>query len=325
MPGVPRGFPRRTALKVPPQAFLILATLCWAGNFVVGVPLVEVLPPFALNAVRWFVACAVLVPLALRREGAGFVRPALGRWPALLVMGVTGVLLFNALVYWALTSTTSINAALIAGAIPILTLFVAAALGGGLPTGRRLLGSLVCLAGVAWIVSRGSVAALVNLSFNRGDLLMLVAAVCWAVYTVVGGNASRALSPLAATTASAVLVMPLLVLIGALELLAQPAGAVGPFTPAAVLGILYVGVVASVVAFLAWNAGVGRLGAARGAIFLNLVPLFTAAIAVPVLGEGVVVAQLFGGLLVLAGVTLVSWPARGEGKRAVPPGGTPPE
>lgn len=292
----------------------------WAGNFVVGGPLAEVLPPFGLNLVRWCVACCLLVALTLMREGTGFIRPALGVWPALLAMAVTGVFFFNLLVYLALTQTTSINAALINGATPILALFVTALLGGGRPTGRRLAGSLVGLLGVAWVVSRGSVETLTGLSPNRGDLLMLGAALCWATYTVVGGRVARTLSPLAATTASAVLALPLLAAAGGYELAARP---VGEVTPAVVTGVLYIGIAASVVAFLAWNTGIGRLGAARGTIFVNLVPVFTAVIAVPVLGERLGLAQVIGGLLVLAGVTLVSRPDR-KVVPAVPPGGTPP-
>ena len=296
-------------MKVPPHVLLVLATLFWAGNFVVGGPLVEVLPPFGLNLVRWCVALCVLVPLTLLREGTAFVRPAARLWPSLLVMAVTGVLLFNSLVYLALSETTSVNAALINGATPILALFVAAALGDGRPTGRGLLGSFVCLLGVAWVVSRGSLETLANLSPNRGDLLMLVAAFCWALYTVLGGRVTRTLSPLAATTTSVILAFPLLIITGGYELALREHGEI---IPAVLAGFLYVGIVAGVAAFLSWNAGIGRLGAARGAIFLNLIPLFTAAIAVPALGERLVTAQILGGLLVLLGVSLVSYARRGK-------------
>ncbi len=294
-------------MKVPPHAFLVLATLFWAGNFVVGGPLVEVLPPFGLNLIRWCIALAVLIPLTLLREGTAFIRPAARLWPSLLVMGVTGVLLFNSLVYLALSETSSINAALINGATPIIALFIAAALGYGRPTGRGLLGSLVCLLGVAWVVSRGSLETLMNLSPNRGDLFMLVAAFCWALYTVLSGRVTHQISPLAATTASVVLAFPLLVLAGGYELVTREHAEI---TPAVLAGFLYVGLAAGVAAFLAWNAGIGRLGAARGAIFLNLVPVFTAAIAIPVLGERLVTAQILGGLLVLLGVSLVSYQRR---------------
>jgi drug/metabolite transporter (DMT)-like permease len=302
-------------IKVPPQGFLVLATLFWAGNFVLGRALVEVLPPFGMNMIRWLIAVCVLLAITLAREGTGFVRPALVRWPSLLVMGVTGVFLFNALVYLALRYTTSTSAALINGATPILTLFVAASLGAGWPTGRRLFGSLVCLAGVAWVVSRGSLETLLGLTPNRGDLIMLVAALCWAVYTVVGGRVSQHLSPLSATTASAALALPLVVLVGVPDLAVQPPR--GALAPAVVAGLLYIGLVAAVAAFLAWNAGIARLGPSRGAIFLNLIPVFTAAIAVPALGESLVPAQLFGGLLVLLGVVLVT--------REAKPAGPPPE
>lgn len=278
------------------------------------------LPPFGLNLLRWCVACALLVPLALWREGTTFIRPALRMWRSLLFMAVTGVFLFNSLVYLALTQTTSINAALINGTTPILTLFVVAVLGGGLPTGVRLFGSVVCLAGVVWVVSRGSIETLLSLSLNRGDLVMLVAALCWAFYTVLGGNVTREISPLAATTVSAVMALPLLALFGGYELLMEP---VGDISAPVISGLLYIGIGASIVAFLAWNVGIRRMGAARGAIFLNLVPVITAAIAVPVLGESLVLAQLIGGLLVFVGVAIVS--RSGESKLAEsPPAGTPP-
>lgn len=279
------------------------------------------LPPFGLNFLRWCVACALLVPLLLWREGVTFFSNALRMWRSLLVMAMTGVLLFNSLVYLALTETTSINAALINGATPILTLFVAAMLGGGFPTGIRLFGAGVCLAGVAWVVSRGSLETLANLSLNRGDLLMIVAAVCWAFYTVLGGNVTRELSPLAATTVSAVMALPFLGLVGGAELLIKP---IGDVSIPVISGLLYIGIGASIVAFLSWNVGISRIGASHGAIFLNLVPVFTAAIAVPALGENLVLAQLTGGLLVFAGVTIVS--RSGDSKRyaAPPPGGTPP-
>ncbi len=302
--------------------FLILAALFWAGNFVFGRELVQALPPVGVNLIRWCVACAVLVPLTLLYEGRGFLRPLWGNprlCVSLVLMALSGVLVFNSLVYLALTETTSVNAALINGTTPILTMVLAVALGGllynppyeapgagaDLVTGRRVLGALICLSGVAWIVSQGSLEVLASLSLNRGDALMLVAALSWAFYTVLSGRVTREISPLAATTVSALISIPLLAVIGGGELAAQP-GWTEALTPVVVFGLLYMGTAASVAAFLCWSTGIGRLGASRGSIFLNLVPVFTAAIAVPALGEQLVVPQLAGGLLVIAGVVLVS-------------------
>jgi drug/metabolite transporter (DMT)-like permease len=176
---------------------------------------------------------------------------------------------------------------------------------------RRAVGALLSVVGVAWVVSRGSLGALLGLSVNRGDLIMLLAAFLWAVYTVLSQRVLRTLSPLATTTITTLLALPPLILVGGYQLMTRP---IGTITPVVVVGLLYVGIVASVAAFLCWNGGIRGVGAARGAVFLNLIPAFTASIAVPLLGERLGVAQLLGGLLIISGVTLVYHQAkRGDG------------
>jgi drug/metabolite transporter (DMT)-like permease len=302
MRGVPLSSIGARSPKGAPYLFLVLAPLFWAGNFVFGKPLLEALPPFGINLVRWVLACLVLVPLTLALEGR-FPRPARHQWPTLVAMALTGVVLFNALVYLSLLYTTSTNAALINGTTPILTMVLAAAIGLDRLTGRRLAGALVSLVGVGWIVSRGSLAALIGLSFNRGDLIMLVAALTWAIYTILLNRMRGALSPLATLTIVAVLAVPPLGVIGGYELMSRP---IGTITPTVVVGLGYISVLASVAAFMAWSVGIKGIGAARGSIFLNLIPVFTAVIAVLTLGERIGLVQLIGGSLVIGGVTLAS-------------------
>jgi drug/metabolite transporter (DMT)-like permease len=291
-----------TGAGVYAYLLLPLATLLWAGNFVFGRALVEALPPFGINLIRWVLACAILVPLAYRLEG-GIRLPERRLWPALFGMALSGILLFNSLVYLALVDTTSINASLIAATTPVITLALAAAVGLDRLTGLRSFGAALSLAGVAWLVSRGSLEALLGLSLNRGDAFMLLAALCWAVYTVLGNRVMRTLSPLATTTVTSLIALPLLAVTGGYEL---ATGEVGEITPVVVVGLVYIAAGASVAAFLAWNIGIGRIGAARGAVFLNLIPVFTAVLAVVALGEGVLPAQVTGGLLVICGVTVAS-------------------
>ena len=267
-----------------------------------GKPLLEALPPFGINLVRWVLACLVLVPLTLALEGR-FPRPARHQWPTLAAMALTGVVLFNALVYLSLLYTTSTNAALINGTTPILTMVLAAAIGLDHLTRRSLAGALVSLVGVGWIVSRGSLGELMGLSFNRGDLIMLVAALTWAIYTILLNRMRGALSPLATLTIVTVLAVPPLGVIGGYELMSRP---IGTITPMVVVGLVYISVLASVAAFMAWSVGIKGIGAARGSIFLNLIPVFTAVIAVLTLGERIGPVQLIGGSLVIGGVTLAS-------------------
>jgi drug/metabolite transporter (DMT)-like permease len=292
----------RSSLKGSPYLFLTLAPLFWAGNFVFGKPLLEALPPFGINLIRWVLACMVLVTLTIVLEGR-FPRPARGQWPGLAAMALTGVVLFNALVYLSLLYTTSTNAALINGTTPILTMVLGTVVGLERLTGRRLAGAFVSLLGVGWIVSQGSLEALIGLSFNRGDLIMLIAALLWAIYTILLNRMRRALSPLGTLTIVAILALPPLSVIGGYDLLTH---SLGPITPVVVVGLFYISVVASVAAFMAWSVGIRDIGAARGSIFLNLIPLFTAIIAVLTLGERLGLVQLIGGLLVISGVTLAS-------------------
>jgi drug/metabolite transporter (DMT)-like permease len=292
--------------KGSPYLFLTLAPLFWAGNFVFGKALLEALPPFGINLIRWVLACIVLVPLTLAFEGR-FPWPTRHQWPTLGAMALTGVVLFNGLVYLSLVHTTSTNAALINGATPVLTMVLAATVGLDRLTGRRLAGALVSLVGVSWIVSQGSLEALMGLSFNRGDLIMVIAALMWAIYTILLNRTRGALSLLATLTIVAVLALPPLGVIGGYELISHP---VGPITPLVIVGLVYISVLASVAAFMAWSIGIKGIGAARGSIFLNLIPVFTAVIAVLTLGERIRLDQFIGGLLVIGGVTLASWRGR---------------
>jgi drug/metabolite transporter (DMT)-like permease len=302
-------------LKISPYMFLTLAPLFWAGNFVFGRPLSEALPPFGINLIRWVLACAILIPLTLVLEGR-FPRPARHLWPSLVAMAITGVLLFNALVYLSLEYTTSTNAALINGTTPVLTIILAATIGSDRLTSRRLVGAFGSLIGVGWIISQGSLEALLSFSFNGGDLIMVVAALLWAIYTILLNRVMRTLSPLATATITTMLALPLLVVVGGYELAKGP---IGPITLVVVIGLVYIGSVASVAAFISWSIGIGGVGPARGSVFLNLIPVYTAVIATFTLGERLGLPQLMGGLLVICGVTLAS---SGGWKRAE--GGTTP-
>jgi len=259
-------------LKLFPYIFLTLAPLFWAGNFVFGQPLSEALPPFGINLIRWLLACAILIPLTLAFEGR-FPRPARHLWPSLVTMAITGVLLFNALVYLSLEYTTSTNAALINGITPILTIILAATIGSDRLTGRRLVGAFGSLIGVSWIISQGSLEAFLSFSFNRGDLIMMVAALLWAIYTILVNRVMHTLSPLATATITTMLSLPLLVVVGGYELAKGP---IGPITPVVVISLVYIGSVASVAAFISWSIGIGGVGPARGSVFLNLMPVYTA-------------------------------------------------
>ena len=129
---------------------------------------------------------------------------------------------------------------------------------------------------------------------------MIVAVLCWAVYTALIRSTPQ-LSQLATTTIAALIAIPLLGVVGGYQLTTQP---LGPITPTVILGLAYVGTLTSVAAFMVWSSGISSICAARGSLFLNLIPVFTPILAWPTLGERPGLDQIIRGLLVISGVTL---------------------
>ena len=287
----------------PAYLALALAPLLWAGNLVVGKALADALPPFTLSAVRWAIGALVLLPFVLSKPQD--LKPPKHLWPGLVVLGITGVTLYSALLYAALPHTATLNAALLQAAIPLVTLLLAAAFLRERPRRLQWLGVAVAFAGVAWIVAGGQLEALLALRLNRGDALMLVNVVLWAVYTIIAQRTLRRMTAVAGTFVTVVIGLIPLLPIAAIEM----QGRAWPEPTLALLGALaYLGVFPSIVAYLLWNYGSVAVGAGRAALFTNLLPLYTAALAAVALGEPTQTYHLVGGVLVAAGVYLGTRP-----------------
>jgi drug/metabolite transporter (DMT)-like permease len=287
----------------PRLAYLLvnLCTLFWASNFALGRLLRGDIGPFTLTAARFTVAGLVFTALLLRRPASERVP---GRqWPLLLGMGVTGVFGFGSLLYTGLRTTTATNASLINGTGP-LVIGILAALTLGERFGRRqALGALISLAGVALVVSGGSLVALTHLRLNTGDLLVLAAVLAWGIYSVLSRVVTRTRSALTATALSTWFGLPLLWPAAALEWRTRPP----TLSLTVLLAAIYIGVFASVVAYLAWNEGVRRVGPGKATAFYNMLPVYGTIVGVFFLNEAFGPPQLVGGVLIIGGSLLAVW------------------
>ena len=288
-------------------ASLLLAAAClfWAGNFVVGRAAAGGIPPAGLALWRWVVAGLVLAPFTARTlwaERAGLAQAA----RILLALGLLGVCGFTTLTYVALNKTEAINAALANSLIPLAILAAASVLDRERPRPAQMSSLALSLAGVAVVVARGDPAVLAGLAVNAGDLLLLVAVVAWALYTVllrrVPGELGARLGPLGLLAATIVFGLPPLWLCRLGEL----AFGGGPMpSDAASLGVVaYTGLFPALASYLCWNRGLALIGPAASGPFLHLMPLFSAALAVPLLGEAVRPFHALGLVLILAGVAV---------------------
>lgn len=173
-------------MQLTPRLVLMLSTppLMWACNAVVGRLAIDSIGPLWLNALRWVVAFALLLPLGWAALGTARARAQIReRWQVLAILGLIGVGAYNALQYMALRTSTPLNVTLIASSSPVWTLLIGALAYGAVPTRQQLAGAVLSLCGVALVLARGEPAALADVRLVQGDLLMLLAILGWSFYS----------------------------------------------------------------------------------------------------------------------------------------------
>ncbi|WP_339515100.1 DMT family transporter [Pseudomonas sp. RL_15y_Pfl2_60] len=284
---------------------LLLAILCWSGNALVARAVHDDISPFALAFWRWSLACVLLLPFVivpLRRHVADLKRAG---W-RLLVLSASGISAYNSLLYSAAQSTVAINITLVSTCLPLVTFIGGGLLLGEWPTRRAWLGMFIAAIGLVILITQGSWATLTAMSFNRGDLIMLLAVTDWALYSLLLRRWSRFLQPI-----------PPLALLGVLMLLGVPMilpfylfelaqGAQANVNATTLGAIVYTALFASLLAYLAWNHGIRVVGAAKAALTSYLMPVFTAILGWLLLGEGLLSYHWIGGGLIFSGLLLAT-------------------
>jgi drug/metabolite transporter (DMT)-like permease len=297
---------RSRAADTGAYLLLVVTALCWAGNHVAGrwmAAETPQVPPGGLSVVRWALAALVILPFARKH--------AVTDWPmikahrgVLLFLGLVGGAGFSFTQYYALRYTSVVNVGIMNSIGPAFIIVAGMLIFRDRVRVAQAAGIAVSLAGVLIILMRGDASVLAALAFNFGDVIALLNMGIFAVYSAClrlrpqldGLTFMLVLSVLAA--AGSVPVM-------ALELMS---GEVLRLSRATIVSVVYTGLFTSVIAYLAWNAGVARLGAQRAGAFLHLVPLFGAILGVVLLGEPPRLYHAAGLVLIVAGVTLAARP-----------------
>ncbi|MET3919653.1 DMT family transporter [Arthrobacter sp. UYEF20] len=274
--------------------YLVLATLFWSGNFVVGQAAVASMTPLDLTFWRWSLAAVPLLLLARFIEKPDW-RAVLRRWPVLLLLSLLGMSGYTLLLYGALGYTSAMNASLITAANPALIVVMAIVLLGEKTTRLGWLGICIGLLGVLLVLTRGELQRVFSLAINTGELLMIGAVAVWGCYTII---ARRLDVPVIAATAVQVVIATVTLAPFALALNVQ-----FPDTPAEGWSLAYIAVFPSLAAYLFWNLALRTTPPGTAGNYLNLMVVFTAVITVA-LGTPLTLMQIVGGLMVIAGVLL---------------------
>lgn len=289
-----------TRPRLNPYLLLTLASLFWAGNMVMSRGLRTDLPPVALAFWRWVVAFLCLLPLALPHLRQQW--PLLCRaWKRVLFLGVFGVGCYNTFSYIAVQYTTATSATLLNSFIPVVTSLLAFLFIGKRLQRPEVIGGLISLGGVLLLISRGQLDTLLGLALNTGDLWMLFAVLVWSIYTVGLQGRPQGVHPMLLLASLTVVGLAVMAPMYAWEL---AAGASISWSPAALGGILYAGVVAAFLGFVCFNLGVSAVGPAQGSLFIHLQPVFAAILSALVLGEVPQPYHYAGMVLVFGGILL---------------------
>lgn len=279
--------------------FLVLANLFWSGNYVVGHLVAGHVSPLQLTSIRWAVAAPLLVGLAVLIDKPDW-RAAFREWRMHLLQAALGLIGFCLFSYEALRHTTALNAALVGATNPALIAVVAAIVIRQRMRPAASIGLAISLLGVLLVLTDGRLLQVFTTDYNIGGLFMLGAVAVWTAYTVIGRSLSTPPVASAAVQAvmAAVVLAPINLIVG------------GPITldTAGWWGVAYICLFPSVLSLMLWNISVKKIGADRAGVYLNLMPVFTALIALA-MGTPITPVQLIGGALVIAGVWLTSRPA----------------
>ena len=289
-------------IKAHPFLLLTLTALFWAGNFVLGRAVKNSVPPISFAFWRWTLAFLILIPFSIHHIRADW--PLLRQNRRLLaVYGLLGVSCFNTFVYIGLHSTTATNALLLNSVIPILIVLLSHFLAATPVSPRQGIGIALSLIGVLTIICRADPDVLLTLQINRGDIWILLAVICWAFYTFLLRQRPAGIHPFSFLT--------LIVAVGLIPLSILYAweysqGGRFVLNLANSVGILYVALFPSVLAFIFWNRAVREVGPNKAGLFLYLMPVFGAILSAVFLGESIRAFHLIGSALILTGIYLTT-------------------
>jgi drug/metabolite transporter (DMT)-like permease len=284
-------------------ALAVLATLIWSGNFVIARGVNQQIPPVSLAFYRWSLATVLIAPLAIKKfkEEKQIV---FTNWKYIFWVALTGITLFNTFVYVAGHYTSAINMALIGTtSSPIFATIMAVIFLKERMNTFRIIGILLCVAGIVLLLSKGSWENLASFRFSVGDLWVLAGAFAFAVYNILVRKKPGGIS--------AINFLFVIFLLGTILLFPAYLTELNITGPVQWNGnlygsIIYLGLGTSVISFLCWNAALQKLGTGTTVLFGNLIPIFSTLEAVWLLGEQINSIHLISGLLVIGGLIIAN-------------------
>ena len=280
---------------------LILTTIFWSGNFIVGkAASIYQIPPFSLNFYRWFFAGLILLPFTYK-EILNKKKYIIENISIFIILGVTSITIFNSIVYYSLYYTQVISGILMISTIPVWIIFISTFLNIEKTNIFQIFGVVLSLIGVIFIVTKADLNLIKNLDFNKGDLSMIVAMFSWAIYSALLKRKNFKISQISLLEVVIICGLIFLIPVYLIELYLGNKIILGkPFY----LTLTYVVIFPGLASFFFWIKGISIIGANRAGIFLHLMPIFGAIMAIVIFDEKFMNYHIFGAIFIIVGITL---------------------
>ncbi len=280
---------------------LVLTTLFWSGNFIVGkVASSYEIPPFSLNFYRWLFAGLILLPFTIKEilNKKNYIANNIGFF---VILGITSITIFNSTVYYSLYYMQVISGVLMISTIPVWIMFISSILGIEKTNKFQIFGVILSLLGVLFIITKSNLDVIKNLAFNRGDLIMASGMFAWALYSALLKKKTYEISQITLLEVVIITGLIFLIPIYILEILFGNKIILGkPF----ILTLSYVVIFPGLASFFFWIKGIGIIGANRAGVFLHLMPVFGSVMAIFLFNEKFMFYHLLGAIFIIAGITL---------------------
>jgi drug/metabolite transporter (DMT)-like permease len=281
--------------------FLFLSVLFWSGNFIVGkFASYYHIPPFSLNFYRWFFAWIILAPFTLPEiiEKKNYIRD---NYKLFIVLGITSVTIFNSIVYYSLNFTQVISGVLMISTIPVMIMFISSILKIEKTNIFQILGVIFSFIGVILIITKADLELLKNLDFNKGDLTMVMAMFSWATYSALLKKKKHELSQL--TLLQVIISFGLIFLIP-VYIIEFKMGYLIKLNTSFILVLAYVVLFPGLASFIFWIKGISLIGPNRSGVFLHLMPILSAIMAMIIFDEKFMFYHFLGAIFILTGIIL---------------------
>jgi len=282
---------------------MVMAAFFWSGAFIAGKFSVSSFTPGMLTFLRFGIASLIILTVLIVREPENW-KLRKSELPAVIILGLVGMIGYHLLFFEALKYTTAINASMVVATNPMITAVIAAIVAGENLSYKRITLILVALTGVVLTLTNWDIGVITRMEMNIGDLIMLIAVCCWAVYSVLVKRFMAGFTPLKLTAYSFISCVIMLAPFVVFSKMNIESLSTAPLN--AWMAVVYMAVFPTVIGYLIQQMSIKKVGASQTSIYINLVPVFSLFLATLILGESVTVQKIASSGMIIVAVFLYS-------------------